>query len=547
MFRAATVVTVFLIGLGIFHHPSQLDHELLCHPIIPPGSSLSGSLPSSASSTSKCAKWTAGFFKSGWLPLSFLKGKKLVVLGLGDHQQFGFWSFGATLSNLPSQPPWWPLGNLSMFSPVSPPSGRLPLLSITWEVHHRSNPSSAPQHNLGENGQGRKLLELVNALRGKCPSPTWFPYQPSVIGIVPDSAHLALLHCCSVHPKLSTHHPSLYMYQWSIPTLQDSLVRILLHRVIGCDSYTQHVDTQLNSTSTASLASSSLKMGRFIFMWASSQCCLPHLEYLDPSDWSELDDIKDVVDNELLLLLISQSGKGEGSQGDWGLTFPGSTGPMGWWWVVRTTISRCIFQRGTPRGIEPKGLLGQWIHTGMSGSSCLNSMIWYSLSNGPFTLLNCHCICGKVGWFSHPCTSSCEQECALSSLIHGQALPHWMSPIEKNFPTWACHHCFSESRSSIMQHICHKGAPNSSIKVTHISKQYFVLGQLDSSLQAGDQDGRWDGGLSNASSSHRSFALWVGTSVWPSIWRLALDVSSTRSFDLAAMDMKLVAVSWNSG
>ena len=141
-------------------------------PLIPPGSSLSGSLPLSTSSSSKCTKWTAGFFESGWLPLSFLKGKKLVVLGLGGHQQFGFWSFEVTLSSLPSQSPWWPLGSPNMFSPVDPPSGRLPSLLIAWEVNHKSNPSSAPPHNLGENGQGRKLLIPVNALRGKCPSPT---------------------------------------------------------------------------------------------------------------------------------------------------------------------------------------------------------------------------------------------------------------------------------------------------------------------------------------------------------------------------------------
>ena len=33
MFRAATVVTMFLIGLGVFHHPCQSDHELLGHPL----------------------------------------------------------------------------------------------------------------------------------------------------------------------------------------------------------------------------------------------------------------------------------------------------------------------------------------------------------------------------------------------------------------------------------------------------------------------------------------------------------------------------------
>ena len=50
-------------------------------------------------------------------------------------------------------------------------------------------------------------------------------------------------------------------------------------------------------------------------------------------------------------------------------------------------------------------------------------------------------------------------------------------------------------------------APNSSIKVTHISKQYFVLGQLESSLQAGDKDGKWERKLSSSYGSHRSFTL----------------------------------------
>ena len=90
-------------------------------------------------------------------------------------------------------------------------------------------------------------------------------------------------------------------------------------------------------------------------------------------------------------------------------------------------------------------------------------------------------------------------------------------------------------------------APNSSVKVTYISKQCFILGKLDGSLLARDQDGEWEGELSNASGSHRSFAFWGGMSTWPSIWRLAPDILSTRSLNLATMDMKLVAVNLNSG
>ena len=166
-----------------------------------------------------------------------------------DHWPPGSWSFRTTLSNFPSQPPWWPLGDLNMFSPVDPPSGRLPLLLIIWEVCHRSSPSSVLLHNLGENGQGTKLLILANALRGECPSLIWFPYQPSTIGIVLDSAHQTLLHCYNVHPELSAHHLRLYQYQSSIPTLQDNLAKILLHRVRGCDPYNLHINTWLNPSS----------------------------------------------------------------------------------------------------------------------------------------------------------------------------------------------------------------------------------------------------------------------------------------------------------
>ena len=45
----------------------------------------------------------------------------------------------------------------------------------------------------------------------------------------------------------------------------------------------------------------------------SSWCHLPGLECLDLSDWSDLDDIKEVVDNKLLLLLNPWSGEGEGN------------------------------------------------------------------------------------------------------------------------------------------------------------------------------------------------------------------------------------------
>ena len=138
------------------------------------------------------------------------------------------------------------------------PLGRLPSLLIAWEVCHRSNPSSTLPYNLGENGQGRKWLKPEDALKDECPSPTLFPYLPSVIGIAPDSAHQVLSHCYSVHPRLSTHHPRLYLYQSSVLTLWDSLARTLWHRVEGCDPCTLHVNTLLNPTSN---------FGRLLHLW----------------------------------------------------------------------------------------------------------------------------------------------------------------------------------------------------------------------------------------------------------------------------------------
>ena len=59
-------------------------------------------------------------------------------------------------------------------------------------------------------------------------------------------------------------------------------------------------------------------------------------------------------------------------------------------------------------------------------------------------------------------------------------------------------------------------APNSSVKVPHISKQYLTLGWPDGGLHAGDHDGEWEDELSSSSDPCRSFVPWVSTSVWPS-------------------------------
>ena len=81
-----------------------------------------------------------------------------------------------------------------------------------------------------------------------------------------------------------------------------------------------------------------------------------------------------------------------------------------------------------------------------------------------------------------------------------------------------------------------------SLQLMSHSRKCLVLGWFNSSLLAGDQDGEWEGELLNVPNSLGSFALWDGMSMWPSIWRLAPDVLSSRLPDLAAIDLKLVAV-----
>ena len=51
-------------------------------------------------------------------------------------------------------------------------------------------------------------------------------------------------------------------------------------------------------------------------MHVSSQCHLPCLEHLDPSEWSDLDNIEDIIDNKLLTLLKPQSREGKGNLSD---------------------------------------------------------------------------------------------------------------------------------------------------------------------------------------------------------------------------------------
>ena len=71
-------------------------------------------------------------------------------------------------------------------------------------------------------------------------------------------------------------------------------------------------------------------------------------------------------------------------------------------------------------------------------------------------------------------------------------------------------------------------------------KAIFILGWPEGGTGTRMVSGREN--HPRASNSHWSSALLDGMSAWPSIWRLAPDVLSPRLLDLAAIDVKLVAV-----
>ena len=85
-------------------------------------------------------------------------------------------------------------------------------------------------------------------------------------------------------------------------------------------------------------------------------------------------------------------------------------------------------------------------------------------------------------------------------------------------------------------------APVSLVNVTCIPRQCLVLGQLDDCFLARDQGGEW--GMALPDTPISSGSLWPldGMGVWPSVWRLAPDVQFSKSLDLAAIDMTVVAV-----
>ena len=75
-----------------------------------------------------------------------------------------------------------------------------------------------------------------------------------------------------------------------------------------------------------------------------------------------------------------------------------------------------------------------------------------------------------------------------------------------------------------------------------IPKQHWVPGGPGDRYLSGDLHGEWEGTLPDAPISSGPSQPLGDMGVWPSIWRLAPDVQSSKLLDLVAIDVKVVAM-----
>ena len=86
---------------------------------------------------------------------------------------------------------------------------------------------------------------------------------------------------------------------------------------------------------------------------------------------------------------------------------------------------------------------------------------------------------------------------------------------------------------------------SSSVEITWISDQYWVLGQSGISLLTGDWDRECDRVLLDASISSGPFQPFSGVRVWPSNWTVAPEFWPSRLLDWAAINTEMLTISLN--
>ena len=249
MFWAATMVAALLICLGILNGPCQAYHELFCNSFDSTGIiTLLVFIISSILFFQMC-RMHSRLYRDGLVALEFSQGEETGSPWFG--RSIGCLNPGALGQLHGVLLLRWPLGSLNKSLPADLPSGWLPLLSVAWEDHHKSDLSLTLPLNWGESICKRKQPIPGDVLRDRHPSLIQFLCLPSIVGIAPDSVHPMLSCYYSACPRLSTHHPRLYPYQSSTLIHQGSLAKIKLHRVGGCNLYTLHASTPSDPTSNS--------------------------------------------------------------------------------------------------------------------------------------------------------------------------------------------------------------------------------------------------------------------------------------------------------
>ena len=80
--QTATMITTLLFYLGILHGPCKVHHEFLCDPIDTVGVFTFHFFIFLSTLLFQVCQAHGGCLSAGWVPLSFHKGKKLVIWGL---------------------------------------------------------------------------------------------------------------------------------------------------------------------------------------------------------------------------------------------------------------------------------------------------------------------------------------------------------------------------------------------------------------------------------------------------------------------------------
>ena len=177
----------------------------------------------------------------------------------------------------------------------------------------------------------------------------------------------------------------------------------------------------------ASLVSSSLKTGRFIFMrplvslWGHQ----PWHGHLEPHDLSDTEATDEEADTELLSLSNPWSDKSKGNQGEATHNSCGlqsQTQPWSWWagWGLSLGTSHHSATTGMfagsgheswlwkLNGVETGGI--EWGQPGPLGLMCPSVMAW-AISHQPLTITQACQLGTELGWFANPSNSMWQCKC----------------------------------------------------------------------------------------------------------------------------------------